>query len=633
MKKTAQSWLSSNTISRLIAAMLVVTSVFMSAAVFLLLLQLENQLLFNDCQFSKDLSSIVARDIMFAIERNNLSQLKSFIEQIYLSTSRINYIQLYDSQGNSIVSFPNGYILQQDIVSFSYHALNLKYDHCFLNQPIPIIYESVPFQYSAIDSIIPLVKNSCNYGFLRLGLSSSFSIFTDFRIIQKASIIVFVSVWLIFMSGATFNFFAISESIRLLLAGLQAIAAGDFNYRIESYVGGQLSDLIIVFNQVSERLQFYEKKNVAQLISEKAKLEALVSTIADGAILLDTELRFLFVNQVAVKVFHWSNKDLLGRAIAGYLPAHANEALLPILNGMVKSNCFDNKMLYAQEITIDLRYESLKTFRFLLSTVLSQADKVLNGVVITIQDITREAQLNTAKNQFIGNVSHELRTPLCNIGSFLETLIDYRHKLSSEQTSQFLSIAYTETQRLNKLVNDILDLSKLEVEYTYLLSPLFLSSTITYIVQSSQIVALNKNVKIHVEIHSEVTKVLAHESSLCQVLSNLISNSLKFTHSGGQIVIRVYPLFKKSPFKNFTILSPQIARIEVIDEGVGINKMFQKQIFDRFMRIENNIHTLQGTGLGLSIVKNIIEKHNSIISLYSEVNIGASFWFDLFIAY
>jgi len=179
------------------------------------------------------------------------------------------------------------------------------------------------------------------------------------------------------------------DPINQVVIGLQNIISGNFGYKVKSNFQGELRNLIISFNEMSERLQFYEKKNVAQLVSEKAKLQALVSTIEDGAILLDTELRLLFVNKVAIKVFHWFNKDIIGQVIFQYLPIHVNEALLPILNNMV-----------TQEVIIDLNYESLKTFRFLLSTVLNQNAEGLTSVVITIQDITRETQLNEAKNQF-----------------------------------------------------------------------------------------------------------------------------------------------------------------------------------------------------------------------------------------
>lgn len=631
MNRTVQSWLNATALMRLIAVVILVISVFMTAMVFTISLRLENQSLLSSFQFSRDFSLTVAHDIMSLLEHNDLSRLKSFVEQIYLTTSSIRYIQLYDLHGNMILSFPAGYEVLQNMTCLQSNSPYCNYDSFFFSIPIAVIRAN--FHDSVINSIVPLMQSGSSFGFLRLGLSFGFNILTIYTAFQKISIAVFASVWLMFTLGAILNSCSLVEPTKQLLLGLQSIAAGNFDYKIDYIFDNQLGDLAATFNQMSERLRYCEKKNISQLVSEKAKLEALVSTIADGAILLDTELRLLFVNQVAVKVFHWSNKDLIGQAVSRYLPIHVNEALLPILNSMIKSNCFDNKIMYAQEVTVDLRYESLKTFRFLLSTVLSQSDKVLHGIVITIQDITREAQLNAAKNQFIGNVSHELRTPLCNIGSFLETLIDYRYKLRSDQVDQFLSIAHTETQRLNRLVNDILDLSRLETEYSYLLSSLSLGDTISYIIRSSQIVALNKNIRVIVEIHSDLERILAHESSFCQVLFNLIGNSLKFTHSGGQIVIRAYPLFPKVSSGAFNELSPQIARVEVVDEGVGINKMFQKQIFDRFMRIENNIHTLEGTGLGLSIVKNIVEKHNSAIYVYSEVGVGTSFWFDLFIVY
>jgi two-component system sensor histidine kinase NblS len=355
-----------------------------------------------------------------------------------------------------------------------------------------------------------------------------------------------------------------------------------------------------------EKLQFYEKKNILQLNVEKAKLESLLATVADGAILLDSELRIILVNRIAIKIFHWVNKDLIGHFIFHHLPVHVNNALLPILNTMVRSTCFDNKNISSQELKINLNFESLKTVRFLLSTTPNYNRQSFNGIVIIIQDLTKENLLNEAKNQFISNVSHELRTPLCNIGSFLETLIDYNHKLSVQQKKQFLGIAYAETQRLNSLVNDVLDLSRLESECSYILKPLSLNNSICYIVQASQIIASNKQVKIIMEFYDHSQNVFAHKSSLSQVLSNLISNALKFTHKKGRIIIRAYPILIQKHNLRFFEFSSDFVRVEVIDEGIGIQTIFHRQIFDRFMRIENNIHVLKGTGLGLSIVKNII---------------------------
>lgn len=630
MNNVLQWWLGINWKIRLISLIILVISITMSTITFILLIHIQSELMNTNGRFFRDLSSVVAYNVSILMKSNSHQELKDFVEKIYLTTSSINYLRLFDFQGHLIFSFPADSFLFSYILGF--HNDTIDFGHYPLFLDVNAINHLISLEQKMTHCIVPLVLENEQLGFLQLGLIFNNSVVSITKLVQNISILVFVSVWLMFMLGAAFNFFIIIDPTKELLNGMKNIASGYFGQRIEMFFRGELGNLIISFNEMSERLQFYEKKNIVQLTSEKAKLEALVSTITDGAILLDTELRILFVNRIAVKVFQWFNKDLVGSMIFRYLPIHVSEALLPVLNGLIKSNCFDNKNIQSQELIIDLYCESLKTFRFLLSTILSHDSHCFNGVVIIIQDITREKQLNEAKNQFISNVSHELRTPLCNIGSFLETLIDYDYKLTLQQKSQFLDIAYAETQRLNSLVNDILDLSRLESERNYLLKPIILTNTVAYIVQSSQIIALNKQVQIIVEMHCSKSQILAHENSLCQVLSNLISNSLKFTHKRGRIVIRVYPLLIKGENSSLNNEAPQIVRLEVIDEGIGIHKIFQKQIFDRFMRIENNIHTLKGTGLGLSIVKNIVRKHNSVISVYSEVDIGTSFWFDLFLA-
>jgi len=591
MNKIFQFWLNVGLKNRLISMTILILSILMSTFVFCTLFHIQSELVNTDQRFCRDFSIILANDIVHLLEKNNSIELNNFIEAMYLTTSSIQYIRLFNMNGDLIFSFPICDLNSQDLLNLGSQIITIE--HYGYISSIENRIDIFGFNDSFIETFYPLSNNIKNLGFMQLGLISSSSILYVAKILQDFTLLSFVSIWVIFILGLVFNFLIMIGPINEVLIGLNNIISGNFGYKIQCNAEGELSNLIFSFNEMSERLQFYEKKNVTQLVSEKAKLQALVSTIEDGAILLDTELRLLFVNKVAIKVFQWFNKDVIGQVIFQYLPIHVNEALLPVLNNMVKSNCLYNESLQAQEVIIDLNYESLKTFRFLLSTVLNKNAESLTSVVITIQDITRETQLNEAKNQFISNVSHELRTPLCNIGSFLETLIDYSHKLTLQQKNQFLQIAYSETQRLNILVNDVLDLSRLESEYNYTFKKVVLINTISYIVQSSQIIALNKQVEIVLEMHNSIKELLCHEISLYQVLSNLISNSLKFTHRGGRIIIRVYPLLNRYKFNEFSSVNPDIARLEVIDEGIGIDQTFQPQIFDRFMRVENNIHTLR----------------------------------------
>lgn len=631
MNKIWQWWLSINWKTRSISLTILVISVIMSTTTFVVLIYIQHELIETNLCFFRDFSSLLAYSIESLISSQSKIETLSFIEKIYLNNSSVDYLRLFDSEGLQLFSFPMDNSFFQYLNNLSFNMTDIK--RLTTLPKISLLNLSIDFTHGMTHCLVPLIVENEVMGFLQLGLNFNNGTIYLTKLFQGISILTFASVWLIFILGIAFNFFIIMNPITELLIGIRNILSGNFSYRIHSLVRGELGHLILSFNNMSERLQFYERTNILQLNVEKAKLESLVATIADGAILLDSELRIILVNRIAVKVFHWVNKDLIGNLIFSYLPVHVNEALLPILNTMVKSTCLDNKNVPLQELRINLNVESLKMFRFLLSTIPNYNRQSFNGIVIIIQDLTKENLLNEAKNQFISNVSHELRTPLCNIGSFLETLIDYDHKLSLQQKKQFLSIAYAETQRLNSLVDDVLDLSRLESKCSYLLKPLHLYECIFYLVQASQIIAANKKVQIIIEFHNNAQKVLAHKSSFCQVLSNLISNSLKFTHYRGRIVIRVYPLLIQKHNARFCKRSSNSVRIEVIDEGIGIQKVFQKQIFDRFMRIENNIHILKGTGLGLSIVKNILQKHNSSINVYSEVNIGTSFWFDLCLVY
>lgn len=632
MSKIFLWWTNIDFKTRLISIVILLISIAISNTVFVMLTAARAELVNADLRLCRDLSILLTHHITQLIQENNIEELKNFIEKFYLSTLSVDYIRLFDVDGNLLFSCPmNNVLLKSQLnTATTFHSLVPRV-HIFFTH-MPVVNSLVNFSCSVTDSVFILSQRNGLWGFLQLGLSANHTTLYSIRMAQEFSIGVFVFIWMIFVLGMACNFFIIARPVKKILIGLRNIASGNFAYQINDLAKGDIGDLVVGFNEMSKRLLQYEKKNVTQVISEKTRLEALVLTIADGVILLDSELRLLFVNQVAIKVFHWSNKDLIGEIIFQYLPVHVNEALLPLLNSMIRSNCLDDKILQTQEVKIDLHYESLKTFRFLLSTTLSYKTKVLNGFVIAIQDVTRETQLNEAKNQFIGNVSHELRTPLCNIQSFLETLIDYDYRLTMQQKSKFLLIAYAETHRLNALVNDVLDLSRLESEYNYLLTPVALINTVLYIIKASQIIALNKKVQVEVEANNQVENALAHESSLYQVLSNLVTNSLKFTHRGGKIIVRMYPLLVSGQNCLDHEKCAEFVRIEVIDEGIGIDKTYQRQIFDRFMRIENNTHALEGTGLGLSIVKNIVNKHNSFIKVYSEVGIGTSFWFDLSMA-
>lgn len=615
---------------RIVILVILFISLLISGFAFWSLNIIQKDSLITNSRFCKDLGTLFTYNILNFIDTNNELELKSFIEEIYVSTSSISYILFFKFDGTLFFSLPVYKNNMQDILQLHQNLFHWETDKFLFNTPL-LNYHFL-FNENITNIVLPLNKNGYSLGLIYLGISSNPSFLSTPIFITNISILIFIFIWIIVVVFTILHFFTVARPISEFISGIESISRGDFTKKISVKFYHEWNDLNIRFNGMLERLQYYEKKNIDRLICEKSKLELIASVIADGIILVDLDLRLLFVNNMARKSFNWLNSDIIGDVLTNYLPLHIMESLLPILNNLVKLTYLDSLNYVYKEISLDIDYNSNKNYRFLLTALIDKNNRMLTGIAIIVQDISREVKLNKAKTQFISNVSHELRTPLCNIGSFLETLLDYNESLNEKQKKHFLQIANNETQRLSRLVNDILDLSRLESNFRYDLSNINLLQLLHYILNTSQIIANKHNIKLILEIDPQIICVRGHESSFVQIMSNLLSNAIKFTHDYGQIIIRAYTISSLPLYNSLLITQNHVTliRIEIIDEGIGIENREQKIIFDRFVRIEDNIHTLQGTGLGLSIVKNILRKYDTKIYLNSYLCVGTSLWFDLF---
>ena len=275
----------------------------------------------------------------------------------------------------------------------------------------------------------------------------------------------------------------------------------------------------------------------------------------------------------------------------------------------------------------------------MLQSVSDASGESLKGIVMTIQDLTREVELNAAQSRFISNVSHELRTPLFNIKSYVETLHDLGDQLSEEEKQEFLGIANAETDRLTRLVNDVLDLSRLESDRQWSFEPVEIGPAIEQTLRTYRLNAEEKGVELAFRADADLPRVLGNWDLLLQVFDNLVGNALKFTQPGGMLMLRAYPwpdlcqiepstAPSGNPACDLTSPLPRL-RVELADTGCGISEADQERIFERFYRVENAVHTEAGTGLGLSIVRGILEKHGAQVRMVSELGTGTTFWFDL----
>ncbi|MBW4522857.1 MAG: HAMP domain-containing protein [Scytolyngbya sp. HA4215-MV1] len=614
--------------TRLMAAATLVVSLVMSGLTFWAVNSIQQDSRLNDTRFGSDLGLLLSANVAPLIAEDNRAELARFSHRFYSSTSSIRYMLYADEVGDIFFGIP---FSESEVQNSLTIRRRIQLPENFAEHvDLPMVRQHLTPDGEVTDVFVPLVYEGKYLGVLAIGTNPNPTVVTSSHLTRDVTIAVFVSIWVMVILGAVFNALTITKPIKELLLGVKNISAGDFKQRIDLPLGGELGELIFSFNEMAERLESYEEQNIEELTAEKAKLETLVSTIADGAILLDPNLQIVLANPIAQGIFGWEGKKVVGNNVLHYLPADVTSELTRSLYQVAQGE------LREAEYRITLTEPTNRTVRILLTTVLDSSRETAKGIAITVQDITREVELNEAKSQFISNVSHELRTPLFNIKSFIETLYEYGEELGEAERREFLETANRETDRLTRLVNDVLDLSRLESCRIYHFDAIDLVQPVEQTLRTYQLNARDKGIELIQEIEPNLPSVLGHYDLLLQVFANLVGNALKFTEPGGKVSLRAYVVNGEKHRQNLDpalsdamLQHPAKVRIEVCDTGIGIDSEDQAAIFDRFFRVENRVHTLEGTGLGLSIVKNIIEKHHSKVNLISEVGAGTTFWFDL----
>uniref|UniRef100_B8HP16 histidine kinase n=1 Tax=Cyanothece sp. (strain PCC 7425 / ATCC 29141) TaxID=395961 RepID=B8HP16_CYAP4 len=608
-------WSEFNMQTRLMVAATLVVSLLMSALTFWAVNSIQQDARFNDTRYGRDLGLLLAADVAPLVAKQDYDGLAEFSRRFYNRSSSIRYMLYADEGGNIFYGIPFSEA-QVDSALTLRRQIKLPENYA-ASTDLPMARQHISPDGPVADIFVPLTYNHRYLGVMAIGINPNPTVVASSGLTRDVTIAVFISIWIMVILGAVINALTITRPIKELLVGVKNIASGNFKQRIDLPFGGELGELITSFNDMAERLERYEEQNIEELTAEKAKLETLVATIADGAILLDTEMRIILINTAARRLFNWEGKEVVGENALHCFPSPVCvELTRPLFQTAIGER-------EGGEFRVTLDSSSPRIVRILLTSVLDQYREKPKGVAITVQDITREVELNDAKSQFISNVSHELRTPLFNIKSFIETLHEYGDDLSAAERREFLDTANRETDRLTRLVNDVLDLSRLESGKRYHFEAMDLVQAIEQTLRTHQLNARDKGIELIQEAEPALPNVWGNYDLLLQVFGNLVGNALKFTPKGGRVAIRAYVLAQTPP------LTGKQVRVEVSDTGIGIAPEDQSAIFDRFFRVENRVHTLEGTGLGLSIVQNIMQKHHTTIHLVSEVGVGTTFWFDL----
>jgi two-component system sensor histidine kinase NblS len=607
--------------TKLLAVATLVVSLVMTGLTFFALNGIQAEARMGDTRYARDLGLLLASNVTPLAADGRDRELARVTDDFWRSSRSLRYIFYADPEGVIYLGIP---ISRVDGTNELLLSRRLELPADLKERPQnPLIRQHLTPDGLVTDVFVPMVSNDNYLGVVALGVNPNEAVLASAALTRNVTVSVFVSIWALVILGAVFNALTITRPVKELLRGVRSVAEGDFAARISMPVAGELGELLNGFNNMAAKLEAYEAANIEELTAAQVKQQSLIATMADGALLLDQSGAVVLVNPTARRLFRWEGRRLEGTELLNLLPVALSMELQEPLE-LVLSGSRDSAEVRCAMV------EPARTLRLVLQAVRDGSGETLKGIAVTVQDLTREVELNAAQSRFISNVSHELRTPLFNIKSYVETLHDLWDQLSDEQRQEFLATANAETDRLTRLVNDVLDLSRLESDRVWSFEPMEIGPAMDQTLRTYRLNAQDKGVQLELKLPANTPRVRGNYDLLLQVFDNLVGNAVKFTPSGGTVQLRAYPWPDTCPLEPADNSSPlPRLRVEIADTGSGIDAADCRRVFERFYRVENAVHTEAGTGLGLSIVRGILDKHGSNVQIVSEVGTGTTFWFDL----
>ncbi|GAC90317.1 redox sensor histidine kinase ResE [Anoxybacillus flavithermus NBRC 109594] len=410
---------------------------------------------------------------------------------------------------------------------------------------------------------------------------------------------IFLAAFIAIVLTTVFAFFLstrITAPLRKMRQVAFEIARGKFDSKVPIVTHDEIGELAMAFNQMGRQLQFH----INALNQEKEQLASILSSMADGVITLNRNGEVLITNPPADRFLQ-----------AWYYEQGQRDDLLPLppqVNELFKKAVTEEK-----EQAIEM---ALQGRNWVIVMTPLYNGKVIRGAVAVLRDMTEERRLDKLRKDFIANVSHELRTPIAMLQGYSEAIVD-DIAATDEEKKELAKVIYDESLRMGRLVNDLLDLARMEAGHLTLHhEQVPLKPYIERIIHKFQALAKEKGVHLLVEMNDELI-VSFDPDRIEQVLTNLIDNALRHTDEGGEVRVIVDT-------------DEEVVRISVQDSGSGIPEEDLPFVFERFYKADKaRTRGRSGTGLGLAIAKNIVEAHKGTITVHSKLGEGTTFTFTL----
>jgi NtrC-family two-component system sensor histidine kinase KinB len=405
---------------------------------------------------------------------------------------------------------------------------------------------------------------------------------------------------------------SIANPIRDLTNSIKQIASKKYSERVHFESHNEFGDLARSFNTMAQKLEEYDNSNLARLMMEKKRIETLINNMHDPVIGLDENLKIIFVNEEAVKIIGLPQNQLIGHSTKDI--AVRNDLIRMLIQNLVadleqtdaipKEKAIkiyaDGKESYFEKETLDIT---------IFPT--GEKERILIGHVVILRNVTEYKELDFAKTNFIATVSHEFKTPIASIKMSLQLLENERVGMLNEEQRNLVNSITDDTGRLLKITGELLNLTQVESGNIQLsIIPADPKSIFDHAIHANKTLAEQKSITLETHYDENLPKVQADSDKTVWVLTNLISNAIRYSHEHSSIQLSI------------TEENHQL-HFAVQDTGRGIPPQYKDKVFDRYFRVPGT--NKEGTGLGLAISKEFIEAQSGTITVATELGEGSTF--------
>ncbi|MDV2603024.1 cell wall metabolism sensor histidine kinase WalK [Pediococcus acidilactici] len=603
MNKRTNFFRSINFKIALVFAMLLVVTLEVVGVIFVR--QLETQ---NLSQFKSQvqLQPYVENEISAQLERSNTKKANDQIADIIgnINNQNITEIRVIDAKGVIRGTSNNA---DRSMVGQKTTDRNVK----------DVIYNTRSYQQISYNktnntryfiSVVPLINTSgatnnlTGVVYIRANLESVYQNVNNITLIFVVAALIAITIGLFL---AVLIARAITRPIEEMRQRTMQIARGDYSGQVQIYGDDELGQLAAAVNDLSVRVE--ESQELTE--SERRRLDSVLGYMTDGVLATDRRGRITIVNEMATDFLNLENDQIVGKSILDILDLRGSVTLRDLLENQ------DPEVL-------DLSTDEQDLILHASFALIQRESGFISGLVCVLHDVTEQQKIDQDRKRFVSNVSHELRTPLTSMKSYIEALVDGAWK-DPNVAPNFLKVTQEETDRMMRMINDLLNLSRMDLGTARLDKEYVnLNELFNHILDRFDMILKNgekseKNYTIKRDFTRRDIWVEVDTDKIQQVLDNIMNNAIKYSPDGGVITCRLVETH------NHVIMS-------ITDQGLGIPKEAISHVFDRFYRVDKARSRAQGgTGLGLAISKEVVQMHGGRIWVESREGEGSTFYISL----